>query len=149
MNASPLDLHALRQSVASLGDSLRVVSDAAWFEAQSPAVQNTLLAGVIQNFEFVYELGVKTLKRQIEADSLTPGEVDQWTFRDLLRVAAERGLITDVEAWFRYRQMRGTTSHTYDQDKAKQVYEGIRTFLADAQALLGTLEARNPDPAHG
>jgi len=82
------------------------------------------------------------LKRQIEAEAATPGETDQLGFRDLLRVGAEKGLIGDVEAWFRYRQMRGTTSHTYDLAKAQQVYEGVRPFVADARALLSALERR-------
>ena len=67
---------------------------------------------------------------------------DDARIRDLLRVGAEKGLIGDVEAWFRYRQMRGTTSHTYDLAKARQVYEGVRPFLTDARALLNALERR-------
>jgi hypothetical protein len=35
-------------------DSLRVTDDVVWLQAQSDAVRNTLFAGVIQNFEFVY-----------------------------------------------------------------------------------------------
>ena len=137
-----LDLSPLRQALTSLEDSLQVVADEAWLQNQSVAVRNTLFAGVIQNFEFVYELGMKMLRRQIEAESATPGETDQLGFRDLLRVGAEKGLIGDVEAWFRYRQMRGTTSHTYDLAKARQVYEGVRPFLTDARALLNALERR-------
>lgn len=137
-----LDLSPLRHALTSLEDSLRVTDDVAWLQAQSDAVRNTLFAGVIQNFEFVYELATKMLKRQIEAEAATPGETDQLGFRDLLRVGAEKGLVRDVEAWFRYRQMRGTTSHTYDVSKARQVYEGIRPFVADARGLLEALERR-------
>jgi nucleotidyltransferase substrate binding protein (TIGR01987 family) len=138
-----LDLTPLRNAVASLVDSLRVVDDTGWFTQQQPAVQNTLLAGVLQNFEFVYELSVKMLKRQLERESATPGEIDQLAFRDQLRVAHEKGLIADVEAWFRHRQMRGTTSHTYDQQKARQAYQNVAPFLLDARALLAALETRN------
>ena len=48
-----------------------------------------------------------------------------------------------MEAWFRYRQMRNTTAHTYDQKKAQQVYQGTLLFIDDARALLANLEARN------
>ena len=61
----------------------------------------------------------------------------------MLRVAAEKGLIADVEAWFRYRKMRNITAHTYDHDKALQVYQGTLLFITDARALLAQLEARN------
>jgi nucleotidyltransferase substrate binding protein (TIGR01987 family) len=138
-----LDLSALRNALTSLEEGIGVVSDTDWFNAQAKAVQNTLIAGVVQNFEFVYELGFKMIKRQIEAEAANPAEVDEYGFRDMLRVAAEKGLIADVEAWFAYRKMRGTTSHTYDHEKAKQVYQGTLTFLDDARALLAGLEARN------
>ncbi|AJQ82329.1 nucleotidyltransferase substrate binding protein [Xanthomonas oryzae pv. oryzae] len=138
-----LDLTALRNAVSSLEDSLGVVSDSAWFDQQSKQVKNTLVAGVIQNFEFVYEIGIKMLKRQIEAESASPEEVDETNFREVLRVAAEKGLIADVEAWFKYRQMRNITAHTYDHEKAKKVYQGTLDFIVDARDLLQKLEARN------
>ena len=138
-----LDLEPLRRALASLEDGLEVVSDAQWFNQQSDKVQNTLIAGVIQNFEFVYEIGFKMLRRQIEAEAASPTEVDESNFRDVLRVAAEKGLIADVEAWFRYRKMRNITAHTYDHEKAQQVYQGTLLFIADARALLAQLEARN------
>ncbi|PPT28381.1 hypothetical protein XarbCFBP7614_08380 [Xanthomonas arboricola] len=138
-----LDLTALRDAVSSLEDSLGVVSDSAWFDQQSKQVKNTLVAGVIQNFEFVYEIGIKMLKRQIEAESASPAEVDETNFREVLRVAAEKGLIADVEAWFKYRQMRNITAHTYDHEKAKKVYQGTLDFIVDARDLLQKLEARN------
>ena len=143
MSNTHLDLSALRNAVASLEDGLEVVSDSDWFNAQSSKVQNTLIAGVIQNFEFVYEIGIKMIKRQIEEESASPTEVDETNFREVLRVAAEKGLIADVEAWLKYRKMRNITAHTYDHEKAQQVYQDTLIFIGDARALLRKLEARN------
>ena len=143
MTTDRLDLSALRHAITSLEDGIGVVRDDAWFGVQSAAVRNTLIAGVIQNFEFVYALGVKMLKRQIEAEAANPAEVDEFGFRDLLRVAAEKGLIADVDAWFGYRKMRGTTSHADDQEKARVIYQGAVTFLDDARALLAALVTRH------
>ncbi|MCA3155590.1 MAG: nucleotidyltransferase substrate binding protein [Burkholderiales bacterium] len=143
MSDTHLDLSALRNAVASLEDGLEVVSDSDWFNAQSSKVQNTLIAGVIQNFEFVYEIGIKMIKRQIEEESASPTEVDETNFREVLRVAAEKGLIADVEAWLKYRKMRNITAHTYDHEKAQQVYQDTLIFIGDARALLRKLEARN------
>lgn len=144
MNDLPkLNLESLHSALQSLENSLEVVSDAEWFSQQSEKVQNTLVAGVIQNFEIVYELGFKMLRRQIEAEAASPDEVDTFNFRDVLRVGAEKGLIADVEAWLRYRQMRNITAHTHDHHKARQVYQGALLFLSDARALLTALEARN------
>lgn len=138
-----LDLSALRNAVGSLEDGLEVVSDTEWFNRQSEKVRNTLIAGVIQNFEFVYEISIKMLKRQIELESASPTEVDETNFRDVLRVAAEKGLIADVEAWFKYRKMRNITAHTYDHEKAQKVYQDTLIFIDDARALLQKLESRN------
>jgi len=140
---SSLDLSALRSAVQSLDDGLSVVSDAAWFNQQNDKVRQTLIAGVIQNFEFVYEISVKMIRRQLELEADSPTEIDQASFRDVLRIAAEKGLIADVEAWFGFRQMRNITAHTYDHAKAQQVYEGSQHFLDHARQLLTQLEVRH------
>ena len=143
MNEPVFDLSALRNAVASLEGALEAVGNSSWFIQQSSNVQNTLIAGVIQNFEFVYELSIKMIRRQIEWDSDSPDEVDQTSFRAVLRIAAEKGLIADVEAWYFYRKMRSVSAHTYDPAKDRQVYQDILTFINDARSLLVRLEARD------
>jgi nucleotidyltransferase substrate binding protein (TIGR01987 family) len=138
-----LDLTSLRQTLASLQDAQALVHDAAWFGPQPPRVKNTVVAGLIQNFEFVYELGVKMIRRQLELEAASPTEVDESSFRDMMRLAGERGLVGDVEAWFGYRRLRNITAHTYDQAKARLVLDGMAPFVSDAQALLRTLESRH------
>ena len=137
-----LDLSALRDAIVFLDDGLEVVSDDHWFNQQNAKIQNTLISGVVKNFEFVYEISVKMIKRVIELESASPSEVDEGNFRDLLRTAGEKGLVTDVQAWFRYRKMRSITAHTYDHEKAQQVYRDTVGFVADARALLQILEKR-------
>ena len=143
MNADRLDFNPLRMALQALQDGLAVVQDLAWFDQQDAKVRNTLIAGVIQSFEFVYEISIKMLRRQLEREADNPVDIDQAGFRDLLRIAAEKGLIDDVEAWFAFRQMRNITAHTYDQAKARQVYQGTQAFLAHARGLLDRLEARH------
>lgn len=140
-----LDFTPLRNAIASLHDGIAVVSDADWFYDQSREVQNTLIAGVIKNFEFVYELSIKMLKRQLELEAASAVEIDEAGFKDLLRIAAEKGFITHVEKWFYYRKMRNITSHTYDHAKAEQVYEDTLGFIDDAVSLLNHLESRHAD----
>lgn len=138
-----LDLTALSNAIESLDESLNVVGGDTWFSALPKAAQNTLIAGVIQTFEFVYELSIKMIRRRIEMDAASPTEADFSEFRTMLRSAAERGLIADVEAWFEYRKLRNETSHTYDRHKAQKVYHGIPAFLHDAKSLMRELQARN------
>ena len=144
-NQSPykLDLTALSDSISSFEDSLKILENAEWLSQQSSAVQNTLAAGVIQNFEFVYELCIKMLRRRLELDADSPAEIDQLSFRDTLRLAGEKGLIEKVESWFDYRSLRNVTSHTYDHNKAKHACAEAIPFLEDAKSLLQALEKRN------
>ncbi|MFQ3633540.1 HI0074 family nucleotidyltransferase substrate-binding subunit [Roseiflexus sp.] len=116
-----LDLSSLSRTIESLNAALRVVNDEAWFSAQSSSVQQTLLAGVVQNFEFVYKLCIKMIRRRLEMDAASPSEVDFGGFRGFLRAAAAKGLIRDIESWFAYRQIRDMTSHTYDVATAQAV----------------------------
>lgn len=65
------------------------------------------------------------------------------TRKELLRVAARRGLISDAVPWFGYGDARNITTHTYDEAKAQAVYEVAIRFLNDARALLNRLDALN------
>ncbi len=138
-----LDFSALQQAITSLAEAIEAVSNDKWFSQQQQIVQNTLIAGVIQNFEFVYELSIKMLKRQLELESASPEEIDFTSFRGLLRTASEKGLIQEINVWFEYRQMRNITSHTYNHQKAQQVFEMTSDFLKDAKILLNRLELRD------
>jgi nucleotidyltransferase substrate binding protein (TIGR01987 family) len=91
--------------------------------------------GCIQRFEYTYELSVKYMRRQLEALADSPSSIDELGFKDMVRAAAERGLIEDPTAWFGYRELRNATARTYDPDKAQLVFTALPAFLADAQGL--------------
>lgn len=97
---------------------------------------------VIQRFEYTYELAWKMIKRQLEAEAAVPAEIDMLSFRSLMREAAEKGMIQSFEPWLVYRDQRNITSHTYNQEKAKSVFETAKEFLPVAQRLLFDLRDR-------
>jgi len=136
-----LDLSSLEKAVASLGRSVEV----AVREIKGPvdtAHEEVIRAGVIQNFEFTYELCWKFMKRWLEVNGLGAG-VDGTTRKELFRLAFENRLIVDIEAWFAYARSRNETAHTYDAARAGDVYASAVRFLKDAQALLKELKSRN------
>ncbi|WP_281256494.1 HI0074 family nucleotidyltransferase substrate-binding subunit [Novosphingobium guangzhouense] len=101
--------------------------------------------GLIQRFEFTYDLSHKMLRRALEENAANPEEVDRMSFPTLVRTGIEQGLVgggagNDWPAWRTFREMRNITSHTYDEAKALQVAEAIPGFLAAARDLLGRLE---------
>jgi nucleotidyltransferase substrate binding protein (TIGR01987 family) len=99
--------------------------------------------GLIQRFEFTYELGVKMLKRYLEFASPSPGEYRDMPFPDIIRSANEQGLLLgDWPAWRRYRDMRSKTSHAYAEEAALDVVRDIPVFLPEARFLRDELRRR-------
>jgi nucleotidyltransferase substrate binding protein (TIGR01987 family) len=100
--------------------------------------------GLIQRFEFIYEISHKMLKLHLEAVSPTPEQFDAMAFADLIRSANEQALLLgDWSAWKIYREMRSKTSHTYDEEIAIEVVHSIPAFLEEARHLLKQLQERN------
>ena len=137
----PLDLASLRAALQALGDAVDVIASPE-FAVVDLRWQNTLVAGVVQHFEFTFELCWKMLKRQLEREVPSPSELDGSSFRELFRLGHQRGLISAVEPWFEFRELRNITAHTYARDKAHKVAAGAPALLAQAQALLSTLDSR-------
>jgi nucleotidyltransferase substrate binding protein (TIGR01987 family) len=99
--------------------------------------------GLIQRFEFSYELCHRTLRRFIRGTAASPDEVDRMAFQDLIRTASgEDLLLGDWSAWRRYRDLRARTSHTYRAETAQQVANAIPEFLAEALHLRDRLQQR-------
>lgn len=136
-----LDLSSLQKAVDSLERAVKVADKMIEGDVETDQ-EEVIRAGVIQNFEFTYELCWKFIQRWLEVNAV--GQiVDRSTMKELFRMAAERQLIQDVEAWFEYHKARKKTSHIYDKVVAESVYETALRFLSDAKALLKTLEDRN------
>ena len=76
------------------------------------------------------------LKRFLAATSANPAEFDAMPFQDLIRTGSERGLImNDWSRWKLFRTALSITSHTYDEEKAREVSAIIPEFLREAQYL--------------
>ena len=96
--------------------------------------------GLIQRFEFTYELGHKVLKRYLEYASANPEQFDKMTFQNLIRTGNEQGLLLgDWPNWRVFRDMRTKTSHTYNENVALEVVSGIPRFLEETVYLRGKL----------
>lgn len=131
-----LDLNPLLNAVNRLAEGLT--------RYEKDIADTQIRDGLIQRFEFSYEISHKMLKRYLEAVSPTPEQFDAMAFADLIRSGNEQGLLlSDWSKWRIYREMRSKTSHTYDEDVAIQVVQGIPAFLEEARHLLKQLQERN------
>lgn len=94
----PLDISSLTNAITRLA--------AGWVSYQSDISDTQIRDGLIQHFEFTYELAHKMLKRYLEASATNPAEFDQTDFHYLIRSANEQGLLLgDWPQWRRYRDM--------------------------------------------
>ena len=99
--------------------------------------------GLIQRFEFTYELSHRMLRRYLKEIPPSSDEIDRMPFADLIRSGNAQGLLRgDWPAWRRFREMRSRTSHAYDARLAAEVTSGIPGFLEEAEHLYAELRRR-------
>ena len=134
--SKPLDLTSLSKALERLAEGLS--------RYRSDTGDTQIRDGLIQRFEFTYEISHKTLKRYLESAAASQAAFDAMPFADLIRSGNEQGLLLgNWTDWKRYREMRGLTSHTYEEAVALGVVEGIPAFLAEGEYLLKQLQGRS------
>jgi nucleotidyltransferase substrate binding protein (TIGR01987 family) len=106
--------------------------------------QNALIRdALIQRFEFTYELSIKMLRRYLRLVAISEDEVNELTFRDLIRRASDLNLIkADLGNWVAFPQARNDTVHTYNEIRAIEVAGATRKFALEARALLEALKEK-------
>ena len=94
--------------------------------------------GLIQRFEYTFELAWKTLKDLLDHDGMKIEP--RPTPRNVIRTAYETGMIDDGEAWIDMLTDRNAMSHEYDQEAFEAVANNVhRRYLARLTALLELL----------
>jgi nucleotidyltransferase substrate binding protein (TIGR01987 family) len=128
--------------ITSLGNAVqRLREGLARYEREASDEQ--IRDGLIQRFEFTYELSHRMLRRYLKEILPSSDEIDRMPFADLIRVGNAQGLLQgDWPAWRRFREMRSRTSHAYDARLAAEVTSGIPEFLAEAEHLYTELRRR-------
>ena len=81
-----------------------------------------LLSGLIQTYEFTFELAWNTLRDYLYAQ----GFINVKSPSDAIRQAFNSGYIEDGELWLKALKDRNLTSHTYNEDIAREVVRNIR-----------------------
>ena len=137
----PFDLTSLKKALQSFETAIRIAQDpSAHFTFEQ---LRTIQAGVIQHFEFSYELCWKFIQRWLKANIPSSDVAIPRTRKELFRIAAQYQLIDDPLPWFEFGDARNMTSHIYDEKKAQTVYNVALQFLDPAKSLLNQLEKKN------
>jgi len=137
-----LDLSSLKKATDSLQKALRLTAEKMNHENTNEDEIELMIAGVVQNFEFTYELCWKSMQRWLKIN-VGAEIVDGVTRRELFRMSAENRLITDVDEWMEFHRARNISSHTYEKQIADEIYQIAWSFLPASLDLLRRLEMRN------
>lgn len=86
------------------------------------AFNDIIMDGVIQRFEFTFELSWKLMKIYLEYMGID--ELNNP--RAVIREAFANGLIDDGEQWIDMMVDRNKPSHLYDEEEVRFIYEKIK-----------------------
>jgi len=96
--------------------------------------------GLIQRFEYTFELGWKTLKDYLE----DKGFAEIVGSREAIKTAFANGIISNGQTWMEMITDRNLTSHLYDSGVTKQIVENVRFLYYPAFCeLLNYLETKD------
>ncbi|MGY0691483.1 nucleotidyltransferase substrate binding protein [Virgibacillus sp. FSP13] len=99
--------------------------------ANEPIKSELERAGIIQFFKMTFELSWKVIKDYLEAQGYIIKSP-----RDAIKQAFQIELIDDGHVWLEALSKRNLTTHTYDENVAKEFVEEITTmYLPAIQAL--------------
>lgn len=91
-----------------------------------PSLSELEKEGLIQRFEYTYELAWKTLQDFLRYK----GYIDFAGPNATLSLALQDGYITDADGWRKMKKSRELMSHTYDEGQANQIVSDIAgTFV--------------------
>lgn len=98
-----------------------------------------LLDATIQRFEFVIELAWKLMKEYLESENLVGFNTPKMVVKEIYKI----GLIDNGETWLDMLNDRNLTSHTYDEETAKQIYLNIvNEYLPELKQFTTSMKER-------
>ncbi|MDP3846253.1 MAG: nucleotidyltransferase substrate binding protein [Pseudomonas sp.] len=113
--------------------------------AQTRALSELEKQGLIQTFEFVFELAWNLMKDYF----LYQGNPAISGSRDAIRTAFKQGLIADGEGWMEMIKSRKQTAHTYNESVANAIAGSIsaqyQALFVEFQQYMQALADADPD----
>ncbi len=116
-----LTANELKKAIDALKIALQLLKTSHIESPENIELHKALRDACIQRFEFCVEHSWKTSMRILGLDVKAPNTA--------IREMARNNLISDTTSWFDFLVARNKTSHTYDEDIAKEVYSFIEVAL--------------------
>lgn len=94
-------------------------------------------AGVVQAFEFCFELSWKTIKKVLAKEGVVVNSP-----RESFREAGRNELIENVRLWLDFIIIRNKTVHTYNELVLKEIIDIVSIFEKELNKLIAKLEKK-------
>ena len=108
--------------------------------ADAGALSDLEKEGVIQRFEYTFELAWKTLKDYLVYNGVA---FEQITPRSVIKEAFAAKIIVDGQTWIDMLEQRNTMSHTYDNEKFETAFRNIsQRYLAALEQVFVWLKQK-------
>ncbi|MCX7046839.1 MAG: HI0074 family nucleotidyltransferase substrate-binding subunit [Candidatus Sumerlaeota bacterium] len=118
------------QSLKNLARALDRLGEA----LAAPESDSLIIDATIQRFEFTIELFWKTFRRLL----LEQG-IETTTPRETLEEAYAAKWFSDDELWHQMLLDRNKTSHIYDEEMARRIYENVRLYYPEMRRIFENL----------
>ncbi len=96
--------------------------------------------GVIQRFEIAFELTWKTFK-----DFLINQGIEVNSPKTAIKGAFQQKWITNEELWLQMMNDRNSTPHIYDEEKAKEIFTRMESFIHEISQVIEILKKQAGD----
>jgi nucleotidyltransferase substrate binding protein (TIGR01987 family) len=97
--------------------------------------------GIVQRFEYTFELAWKTLKDYLEYTGIN---LDQLTPRSVIKQAFSARIIEDGQAWIDMLEQRNLMAHTYSKKNFESAIKLIsESYFAGIQQVFNLLKSQS------
>ena len=121
-----MDYTQLKTAIQRFGEMLKAYRNNA---NRPPLEQEAIQDSLIKRFEYTLEVAWKICKKHLEEEGFA--EAASGSPKSIIRLAAQRNLISNPEAWFNYLQFRQDVLLDYSNDKAQAVLDIAENFYDD------------------
>jgi nucleotidyltransferase substrate binding protein (TIGR01987 family) len=119
-----MDYTQLKTAIERFGEMLEAYRDNA---KRAPLEREAVQDSLIKRFEYTFEVAWKTCKRHLAEEGFA--EAASGSPKSIIRLAAERKLIADAEAWVGYLAFRQDSPwQDYSKDNAESVLDIAENF---------------------
>jgi len=93
------------------------------FEGLELEADELRIDGILQRFEFTFELAWKCIKDYMEMQGIVSSIGSP---REIIQLAFKHNIISDGEKWIEMMISRNSLSHMYDKSISREIYEKIK-----------------------